>query len=72
MPLRDIIKYQLRLGRCTEEGKELLCSTIDRTRQTASLSRQVETNVQIEEMGEDVASDSAYSILRNVGKDGVP
>jgi len=45
--------------------------SVDGSRQAARLTGQVEADVEIEQVGEDVAGDAADRPLRDIGEDGV-
>lgn len=49
-----------------------LCSTVDRTSQTACLSCQVKADVEVEEMLKNATRDSADGALSDIGEDCVP
>lgn len=48
-----------------------LCSSVDGPRQSTSLSREVEADIEVQEVGEHPSRDSADGTLGDVGEDGV-
>lgn len=48
-----------------------LCASIDRSRQASRLPRQVETDIETEQVSKHGPSDAADRALRDAGKDGV-